>query len=627
MIEVLAVGARALGVLATAHLIGTSLFLGLAGNASALTDWNRRLRLTLLPASALLVLALCAALFAQAANVSGSFTSAPELIRSLAQKTAYGRIWMGRTTLAGLLVVTALIVMRTPRAVPAIALLAALVAAMAALSGHASGSEDGHTLVALHMLHLLALSAWLGSLLPWITLARLASRSRDPEVMQVTALALQRFSRLATACMALIVLSGLELAWTFIEDQGDLLGTRYGALLCAKIVLLIGVLRIANRLRTRWLPTLGTQPASYARGARGVAREWTLALAVLGLGGWLAQTTPAIHDQPRWWLPFRLSLDASAEDPASGNAILIGAGLLTVGLLVFALTRRVAVSTALALSGSAIALWGLSVTAYPDSFLRAPVPYLSLSIAQGRESFETHCVSCHGVGGLGDGVLARSLAKPPANLSEPHTALHTPGDMYGWFTHGIPDSPMPGFATVLDEEQRWDLVNFLTVFSQGFRARVLGAEITPRRPWIVAPNFYYATATANGGRAELKDLRGQRATLLVFASADDPRSAARLADAHALESAELAVLAPEEPDVWTAYAFLTRTRADRGAPDQLGMPRRHVEFLIDRFGYVRARWIPADQAQGWDSTFDAVRQAEQLAAEPEILPPPDLHLH
>ena len=625
MIEALAVGARALGVLATAHLIGTSLFLGLAGKAPALTDWNLRLRLTLLPASVLLVVALCAALFAQAANVSGSLAGAPELLRDLAQETAYGRLWMVRTALATLLVVTVWIAMQTPRAIPIVALLAALVATMAAFSGHASGSEDARLLVALHMLHLLALSIWFGGLLPWITLARLAARSSDPEVMRVAAHALHRFSRLAATCMALIVLSGLVLAWTFIEDQGDLLGTRYGALLCAKIALLIGVLRIANRLRTRWLPTLGMQPATYASGARSVAYEWTLALAVLGLGGGLAQTTPAIHDQPRWWLPFRLSLDASAEDPASGNAILIGAGLLTAGLLLFVLTRRGAVSMALALSGSAVALWGLSVTAYPDSFLRAPVPYLTLSIAQGRENFETHCVSCHGAGGLGDGALAHSLAKPPANLSEPHTALHTPGDMYWWFTHGIRDSPMPGFATVLDQEQRWDLVNFLTVFSQGFQARALGAEIAPGSPWLGAPNFYYASA--NGGRAELKDLRRQRATLLVFDSADDPRSVARLAEARALESAELSVLAPEDPDVWTAYAFLTRTRANRGAPDQVDMPRRHAEFLIDRFGYVRARWIPSDEAQGWDSAFDAKGQASQLAKEPEILPPPDLHLH
>lgn len=621
----MAVGARALGVLATAHLIGTGVFLALVGREPALANWHRRMRVTLLLASTLLVLALGAALFAQAANVSGGFTGATELLPGLARDTAYGRIWMQRMALALLLVIAALVALRTGRALAPIVLLAGWTAALAARSGHASGAEDAAVLVALHMVHLLALSAWFGGLLPWITLARCASRRHEPNIAEVTARALSRFSRLAAGCMALIVASGTMLAWTFIDDQGDLLGTRYGALLCAKLLLLAGVLWIAHRLRTRWLPTLDACPASYAAGARSVVHEWALALTVLALGGWLAQTTPAIHDQPRWWLPFRLSLDASAEDPVSGNAILIGLGLLAIGVIVFALTRRQALSAVIAAIGGAVALWGCSVTAYPDTFLRAPVPYLTLSIEQGRESFATHCVGCHGNGGLGDGVLAAALAKPPANLSEPHTALHTPGDMFWWFTHGIADSPMPGFAAVLDVEQRWDLVNFLTVFSQGFQARVLGPDIAPHRPWLGAPNFYYATA--DGGRAELKDLRRRRAALLVFSDPDDPRSKGRVDQVQALASAQLAVLEPQEADVWAAYAFLTRTRADRGAPNQLGMPRRHSEFLIDRFGYIRARWIPADEPAQWASKFEVGAQVDALAREPEILPPPDLHLH
>lgn len=620
MIEALAVGARALGVLASAHLIGAPLFLALAGAVPALSDWNRALRRTLPVAAGALLVALGAALVAQAATVAGTFAGASELLHSLARDTAYGRIWISRVGLSVVLLLLALLALRTPRVLPLVAVLAAVVAALAARSGHAAGSEDPTLLISLHMLHLLALSAWFGGLWPWMRLAR----SATPAGLDSVARTLRRFSRLAAACMAAIVLSGSALAWTFIEDQGDLLGTRYGQLLCLKLGLLAAVLGIANALRRHWLPGLGSESgsASLLDGARSVRREWGLGLGVLTLGAALAQTPPAIHDQPRWWLPFRISVDASQEDPASGNAILIGLVLLAVGVLALLFTRRRWASGLLVSGGAASALWGLAVTAYPDTFLRAPVPYLTLSIAQGRDSFQTYCVSCHGAGGLGDGVLAPALAKPPADLSEPHTALHTPGDMYWWFTHGIQDSPMPGFAEVLDEEQRWDLVNFLTAFSQGYQARVLGPQIVPRGPWLGAPNFYYATT--DGGRAELKDLRRQRAVLLVFADTD-PRSAARLAAARALDGPALAVLVPAEPDIWQAYQLLTRTRADRGAPDQLDMPRRHAEFLIDRFGYVRARWVPADD--GWDDSFDVPAQVQVLAAEPEILPPPDLHLH
>lgn len=619
MIEALAVGARALGVLATAHLIGVPLFLALAGPAPGFTHWQRRLRRSLPLAGMLLLLALFAALLLQAATVAGSVAAGLDLLPDLARDTAYGRNATARGVIVLLLLLVTLLGLRSARMFPATVLLAALVALLAARSGHASGTEAPALRMAMHMLHLLALSAWFGGLWPWITLAQQAEAHSAAHIART----LRRYSRMAMSFMSLIVLSGGVLAWTFIEDQGDLFGTRYGQLLCLKLALLAGVLWIANHLRRRWLPGVDADPARFALGARHVRREWGLAAIVLALGAALAQTTPALHDQPRWWLPFRLAPDASAADPASMQAIWIGLGLIALGALVYAYTRRRLASAAFAFAGSASALWALGVPAYPDSYARVPVPYLTLSIAQGQDQFQTYCVNCHGPGGLGDGVLAPALAKPPADLSEPHTALHTPGDLYGWFTHGIAGTPMPGFAEVLDDEQRWDLVNFLTAFSQGFQARLLSAQIVSRGPWLAAPNFYYATA--DGGRAELKDLRRQRAVLLVLVDAQDPRSLQRLAEARALESHDLAVLAPTEPDVWTTYALLTRTRADRGSADALSMLRRHSEFLIDRFSYIRARWVPADA--GYTPGFDVSAQVSALAQEPELLPPPDLHLH
>jgi len=35
---------------------------------------------------------------------------------------------------------------------------------------------------------------------------------------------------------------------------------------------------------------------------------------------------------------------------------------------------------------------------------------------EGQKYFERYCASCHGVTGAGDGPVAKSLAKPPANL-------------------------------------------------------------------------------------------------------------------------------------------------------------------------------------------------------------------
>lgn len=636
MIEAYAAGARALAVLSGAYLIGTSLFLLRSGmpQSSAIHAWRTGL-VQRFPVAALgLLLALLGLLHAQASGVAGAWASLA-LTRDVAEHTAFGRIGLARWVLAALLLplcVWCALRNAAGGSIAGIALLLLAVAIVGAgpLSGHALGTESAAVLVTMHVTHVVAIAAWSGGLPAWITLARTMRRHGDEPTRAYAAQAMERFSGFALPCMALIIGTGSAVAWEFVDDQGDLLGTRYGRFLCLKVVLLVPVLAIANHVRTQWLPRLRESRSETARadGTQRVIGEALLAVIVLTLGAALAQTTPAIHDQPHWWLPWRWSFDANIEVPGSRIAVIVGALLLAAAAWLAALGERSrrgtkSVIAALGAAGLGSAAWGLAVPAYPDTFRRSPVPYLTLSIDQGRRAFSENCIACHGSGGLGDGVLATSMRKPPADLSAPHTALHTAGDLFWWITHGMPDGPMPGFASVLDEEQRWDTVNFLRVFSQGFQARVLSPQIVAAGPWLGAPDFYYATP--GGGRAQLKDLRGRRAALIVFALPDDPRSLARLQSLEAKLDERVSIIAPRSPDAWLAYQFLTRTLADRGAPDRLDLPRRHVEFLVDRFGYVRARWIPDDSMDA--AGFDLDGAVAALAAEPQILPPPDLHLH
>ncbi len=64
--------------------------------------------------------------------------------------------------------------------------------------------------------------------------------------------------------------------------------------------------------------------------------------------------------------------------------------------------------------------------------------------------------------------------------------------------------------------------------------------------------------------------------------------------------------------------MLSRTIANRGDGNSLGMPRQRMEFLIDRFGYIRARWVPEDEPEGWQSLERVRQQAERLNQEPRI---------
>jgi putative copper resistance protein D len=75
-----------------------------------------------------------------------------------------------------------------------------------------------------------------------------------------------------------------------------------------------------------------------------------------------------------------------------------------------------------------------------------------------------------------------------------------------------------------------------------------------------------------------------------------------------------------------SYALFRRTLSK---PDLLGegtLPR-HMEFLVDRFGFLRARWIPDADTDGWNQPDMLLQQVAQLNREKEILPPPGDHVH
>lgn len=104
----------------------------------------------------------------------------------------------------------------------------------------------------------------------------------------------------------------------------------------------------------------------------------------------------------------------------------------------------------------------------PDEAAEVPNPISASdeSVATGGELFATHCALCHGDTGEGDGPAASDLAEPPANLHEDHVQGLTDGALFYIISNGIADSPMPPWEALLDEDQRWHVVNFLRTFAE-----------------------------------------------------------------------------------------------------------------------------------------------------------------
>lgn len=667
MNELLSASTTAIISAALAWLIGGSLFnLSTARLSHAvLWNWRRKMRLGTVAAALILPTALILNLAARTAAANDDHLWAiakdPTLVLNFASGSSSGQVVYMRLLLACFGAACLAGARFWERAAPRrwtdiVALTGGVISGIIGpLGGHVAGDDATRWLVPFHIAHILAMAAWLGGLPVWIGLVVCTSATPSSPLQRDVLTALRRFSKLATACMAVIILSGVALASAWIKSQGDLIGTAYGWLLCAKVCVLSAILLLANQIRKRLLTVNNSQSYKLGLGipvARWVIAELALGGVMLALAGTLAQTTPAVHDQPIWVLPFRFALSATWPVWPTMWIFPIAIGIAFLSLLVgFARWRSLArakrtLLAATSLLAAGVAAWAASVPAFPETYRRSTSPYLTVSIAEGAENYRDNCTACHGAGGGGDGPLAQSLPKPPANLTQPHTALHTGGDLYWWIKNGIPESGMPPFGDVLDEQDIWDTANFLRAFSQGFEARVLSPLIAPNRPWLGAPNFYFERSDGTPG--ELKDFRHDANVLIAIFPAASPSISARTQQLVRAQRAltasgiQLILVTPHKiPNITSAivqinddaaqviesYSLLSRTLANKGRSNELNMSRSYMEFLIDRFGFVRGRWIPEEEHDGWQDLSKLRQISKDLLDEPEIRGSPDDHIH
>lgn len=113
----------------------------------------------------------------------------------------------------------------------------------------------------------------------------------------------------------------------------------------------------------------------------------------------------------------------------------------------------------------------------PEAYagLSNPVTADEASLERGAELFTTHCASCHGDGGMGDGPAGEGLDPAPAPIA--HTSQMM-GDAYLFWriSEGGAMEPfnsaMPAWQGALDEQARWDVINYVQALGSG--------AVTPR---------------------------------------------------------------------------------------------------------------------------------------------------
>ena len=192
-----------------------------------------------------------------------------------------GKVELARTVLA-LLAAWALLLVRREGLALSIAILAIL-----------AGSATGHS-AAIHpewgipsrALHLFAVAAWLGGLLWLVVLDRSDPPAAIAEAMRVSSFAL--------AAVITVIFSGVVQTRLFLPVWGDLVHSKYGLIVLAKVAG-VGVLVLFGAYhRYRVLPRL--TDAAVAEGFPvSLRREIAVMSLLILLGGLLAHLSPPTH--------------------------------------------------------------------------------------------------------------------------------------------------------------------------------------------------------------------------------------------------------------------------------------------------------------------------------------------
>lgn len=106
----------------------------------------------------------------------------------------------------------------------------------------------------------------------------------------------------------------------------------------------------------------------------------------------------------------------------------------------------------------------------PYAGISNPVTGDDESLDRGAEIYATHCATCHGDGGMGDGPAGESLDPVPVAIA--HTSQMLGDDYQFWrVSEGGTMEPfnsgMIAWKAILDEQSRWDVINYVQALGRG----------------------------------------------------------------------------------------------------------------------------------------------------------------
>jgi copper transport protein len=327
--------ARALGYAAIALLAGGALFVlavwqpalrsvGRArhdadaagdGWTAAATAFEQRATALLVAAAVVGAVATAAGIVLQAATATGgSFWSALDagLLHDVLN-TRFGDVWKLRFSAFAALAALLLLAPRRATATPdgpgalgavratALAVALACLVVSPALAGHANAGADRALLVPLAVLHVAAMSAWVGGVALLALAVPAATRRLAPaDRGALLARLVPRVSTVALGAVALLLATGIAQSLLQLGAPADLVETAFGRAILVKAALLAVLVALGTHNRLRSQPALkqlaerGDAPGATGQALRRVLRaEIALMAAVLCVTAALVSYSPS----------------------------------------------------------------------------------------------------------------------------------------------------------------------------------------------------------------------------------------------------------------------------------------------------------------------------------------------
>jgi putative copper export protein/mono/diheme cytochrome c family protein len=455
---------------------------------------------------------------------------------------------------------------------------AAIALALQPLLGHIGALPAGArtVLIPIEIAHLLAAASWLGGLPPLLYCAMRA----PPKLVAVLC---ERFTPVGLVAAGTIAITALPQAGELIGGVAGLFGTQYGHMALIKLALFALALGLACVNRLVLTARLASAPAR-AWLIVSVTIETAAVLGVVLAAAAMASSAPAAHVQPVWpfaWRPSTEAWDEPELRPELLRLLIAAAGGLVL-IAASAVWRRFRVLAAgfavLAIAPFTPALSLLLVEAYPTSYARSTTGFSVDAIVRGKVLYGERCAACHdpqsGTAGGGD-------------LTAPHVWEHLDGELFWRVTNGFIDPEgarlMPAFGSVLTQDDRWSLIDFI-------HARNIGVQAARTGKWSPAVPAPSTPLSCSGADADsLADFAGS--VLLVVADggrASVPDTVTIVLSRGDTVKPEAGECVTASATAWDAWAVLAGV-----APDLL----RGYRAIVDGQGWLRA-WLPPEAAAG-----------------------------